>query len=158
MQGCWGQYWGSGVSLVDGFSLTGESCLGATRTLAESESDFGHFRLETCHSFQPAGSASMHPWPSNSKLIQLECKNPSEVAPSSSVNGEALKADTMRSNSPASDRDMRAKQLIDKFNSISSKSEKPDVVPLPLYDPKGLEERARSHVGRSVWTVSCMGT
>ena len=26
-QGCWGQYWDSKVSLVDGFSLTGESRL-----------------------------------------------------------------------------------------------------------------------------------
>ena len=34
-QGCWGQYWDSGVSLVDGFSLTGESCLGATKMLSQ---------------------------------------------------------------------------------------------------------------------------
>ena len=47
-----GDYWDNAVTLVDGFSLQGcESSIATTRLLAESENDFGHFRLETCVPF-----------------------------------------------------------------------------------------------------------
>merc|ERR1719192_1534214 len=47
-----GDYWDNAVTLVDGFSLQGcESTIESTRLLAESDNDFGHFRLETCVPF-----------------------------------------------------------------------------------------------------------
>ena len=50
--GAGGDYWDNAVTLVDGFSLQGcESSIATTRLLAESENDFGHFRLETCVPF-----------------------------------------------------------------------------------------------------------
>ena len=76
--GAGGDYWDNAVTLVDGFSLQGcESSIATTRLLAESENDFGHFRLETCVPFL----TSPPPEAPRSRLPVRAAPPPAQVRP-----------------------------------------------------------------------------